>query len=954
MKTIVAFLFQFVLVLCSYFATAQEPYSINYSIGEGLPSSNIYSVFQEKNGIIWFTSDVGIIRYNSKTFELFNTDNGLTDNEVFSMNEDSRGRIWLQTANGKMCYLEKGKIVNENKNSSLKKISGNGMLMDFLEDNEGRNYFGYRNGDIYIIDKNDSVSKISLTQESLIGMWKENDLYAFTTDGIFTFTSKGNPKKNADVPKLSCRISHTNGKTYVSVPNNLFDVSNGRIEQRLTLDKTYDIIKVKEEENKIWFCTRTGLLLYENNTYKTVYFKDYIVSDILKDHEGNYWITSLNKGVLFVPSFSISQLLKEIKISSLAQKNNQELWAGDYAGNYYIKKQSIIKKELLGATFRKDKLTNIRIIGDTVLAVGKGGVKIITKKGSKEIPIGFNDMFFWGDEVFFATTFAAKMKCTEFNSIGLKKIEQRKILNKRTNVFCFDDKSNLWIGTNFGLYKYTSKDSMIYIDSKKDDLSASIEDLYYDTENEFLLVATASKGLVIIKDDSVYKKANVLDGLNSNTVTSIKKIEKNTYLIGGNNGINKIIINTEVGLLDITNFNSYLGIKNRRIEDIEMVADTLYLATDYGLLCFSKNILSKRQIKPSCIITDINAVFEGTNTINYFDNSISISFNGISFIDLGDVKYFYKLGNQEKEWFSTKESQINYKSLPAGKYTFSVYCVNGFGEKSLTQTYSFEVLPPFWQKWWFRIFTFLFLVIGLVYFLRSRFLKQRNFFERERIKMKEERDMAKMEKQVIELEQKALRLQMNPHFIFNGLNTIKGYYAEGDFVHASNYIAKFSKLLRKLLENEEQVTTLDNEIEMLRLYIELTQIRYQGKFDYVITLAPQIEPQLLLIPNLLIQPLVENAIIYGLGPKPEKGFLSIVFEINNENLLCIVEDDGIGREAALKNQAQREYKSKAGDIIRERLALFDKTCTMEYFDKQQYNKPAGTKVIITMPIKKTA
>jgi LytS/YehU family sensor histidine kinase len=220
--------------------------------------------------------------------------------------------------------------------------------------------------------------------------------------------------------------------------------------------------------------------------------------------------------------------------------------------------------------------------------------------------------------------------------------------------------------------------------------------------------------------------------------------------------------------------------------------------------------------------------------------------------------------------------------------------------------------------------------------------------------MKEERDMAKMEKQVIELEQKALRLQMNPHFIFNALNTIKGYYAEGDFVHASNYIAKFSKLLRKLLENEEQVTTLDNEIEMLRLYIELTQIRYQGKFDYVITLAPKIEPQLLLIPNLLIQPLVENAIIYGLGPKPEKGFLNIVFEINNENLLCIVEDDGIGRQAALKNQAQREYKSKAGDIIRERLALFDKTCTMEYFDNQQNNKPAGTKVIITMPIKKTA
>lgn len=900
--------------------------------------------------MLWFTSDVGIIKYNSKTFELLNTDNGLSHNEVFGMHEDSKGRIWIMTANGKPCYLKNGKIYNEHNDQLLKQLAGNSMFVDFFMDNDNNIYFTFRNGEILILNKDDSVKKISTFQASLSGVWQNKHIYTVSSEAVYEISEP--IKKASDAGKSQYRVSHTNGKTYVSWENHLYTAGEGVLEKKIELAKLYHINKVVEEGDKIWFCTRTGLVLYENNTVKQVYFKDCIVSDFFKDMEGNYWITTLNKGILFVPSFNINLLLKDTRINCLAVHKEKELWIGGFDGDYYIKKNAGLKSDSLNTHIRKDKITNIRMFNDTVYVLGKVGIKMHTQHGQTSVISSINDILWLKQSKILATTYTAKIDNSEFNAMTLRDFHNKRILMKRTNVLCADEEENVWIGTNFGLHKYTAKNSLVDLGLTSNDLSVSIEDLFYDKENQLLFIATASNGLVILKNDSVYKKVANLDGLNSNTIASFKKTGSNSYLVGSNNGLNKVVLNTELGLLNIINLNSYLGIKNKRIKDIETVEDTVFLATDNGLLYFNSNLLGGKKVLPTCIITGINAFFETADKISYKNNSISISFNGISFIDGGDVKYFYKLENQDKEWFATDETQINYKSLPAGKYMFSVYCVNGMGEKSSVQNYNFEVLPPFWQKWWFRIFSVLLIVAGSTFFVRNRFKKQQHTFEKERVKINAERDKAKMEKRVLELEQKALRLQMNPHFIFNALNTIKGYYAENDFIQASNYITKFSKLLRSLLENEEQVNTLESEIEMLKLYIELTQIRYQEKFDYTVTIAPDIQAAEVLLPTLLLQPLVENAIIYGLGPKTEKGHLAVDFSISNGQLVCVVEDDGIGRKAALERRAPREYKSKAGDIIKERLALFDSNCKIEYIDKEVNGIALGTKVLITLPVKK--
>jgi LytS/YehU family sensor histidine kinase len=204
---------------------------------------------------------------------------------------------------------------------------------------------------------------------------------------------------------------------------------------------------------------------------------------------------------------------------------------------------------------------------------------------------------------------------------------------------------------------------------------------------------------------------------------------------------------------------------------------------------------------------------------------------------------------------------------------------------------------------------------------------------------------------MIALEQKALRLQMNPHFIFNALNTIKGYYAEGDSINASTYISRFSKLLRMLLENTDQSIPLSNEIEMLELYIELTKIRYKNKFESKIIVDEHLNTNEIMIPTLLLQPIVENAIIHGLAPKNEIGLLHVSFMKKGNQLECIVEDNGIGRNASA--QRQREYQSKAIEITTERIALFSQDNTSSSFeivDLKNNNLPTGTKVIINIPL----
>ena len=952
-------LISFIVLLVCQSLLAQDPYSINYSINEGFPTSTVYSANHDERGYLWFSTDVGIVKYDSHKFELFNTDNGLSDNEVFQMKTDFKGRTWLLTLTGKLSFIYKDKIYNESNSSLIKKASGTSITVDFYQDETNTIYIVYRNGEIAIIKPNNEVIKKNNKVLSLTGFWKNKDSTYIINNGVSNLITK---KRVKPFSKSSFyRIHHSKFGNYLSDTNILYKIHNDN-----TYEKVVEIpLKIEilnsyiEKENKMWICARNGLYLIIDNKLKQTFFTDYAITSITKDFEGGYWVSTLSNGVIYIPSFNFytDKLTqdKSTKVSCISINDKNEIWVGGYNNDYYVKKknENFEKRELFSSN-RKDKINNIRFKDNVTYVIGKIGIKKIDSNGSETI-LGFsaNDMYIDNDQTFVGYTYTYTAPTSKIDFIKATGQKPKLFIDKRTSVFSEGENNCVWVGTNNGLYQVDKNNSLYYWGNKNSNLQSPIEDIFYDKETNTVFVATASKGILTIRKNKINRYSNA-EGLNSNTCNSIKKISSTNYLIGTNNGLNLLTFRNNKCY--VKNLNAILSLKNSRINDIDYLDNKVYLATLNGLLHFSLDNLSSKKTKPKCHILKLlsnNKLVINNFSLPYNQKDISIEFNGISFLNQGNLTYFFKLNNKNEDWTKSNESKINYKSLPAGKYTFYVYCQDGFNEKSEIKSISFEILPPFWQKLWFLILAIVFGVFLIYLFIKFRLNKQKRKFEEEKQKIQIERDKAQLEKQMVELEQKALRLQMNPHFIFNALNTIKGYYSEGDALNASSYISKFSKLLRMLLENTEQTIPLKKEIEMLDIYIKLTKIRYKDKFEYELIVDENLNISETLIPTLLLQPMVENAIIHGLAPKEEKGRLKVQFVKKADFLECIVEDNGIGRVASKMAQKNKEYQSKAIEITNERLELFNNNLgksTIEIFDLQVNSIPSGTKVVITIPL----
>ncbi len=952
--------FLFLFCLASMSANAQNPYCINYTIADGLPSDNVYSVSQDETGCIWFTTDVGIVKYDSKSFKLFNTDNGLSDNEVFRLSRDSKSRTWMHTLNGKPCFIYKNRIYNEHNSTLLKQIRGSGLVVDFYEDADKKVYISFRSGEIFIIDSLDNIERKN-NQSPHWGVWKNKLVYAINS-GIVTKLDNGmqvqvleiNPHNT--MANTQSRLYHLPDGQYFSTGNELYITNNNKFVPYLSVDNSTGITNVCKIDNYLWVATRSGLYQYQGAKLINHFFKNDAVSDVFRDKQGNYWITTLNRGVLFVPSMNVLRILDNKKIHRLSL-NHEELWMGGTENNYYVKNKTELTGYHLPADWADNKISCFRFYEGKKYIGAKSGLVISDAGKTQYFRVNVNDLLYSNDHIYIATTYTARIHKDRVVADIVHTPAPDKILEKRSNVLGEDNKGNIWIGTNFGLYLYANEPGgfrMYNMGAQFEELAISIEDMFFDTARKRLLVATASRGLVVLQDKKIIKIIKTKNGLNNNTVITIKKIADNVYLAGTNNGLNKITFSADTDKIE--NYNFQVGIYNKRINDIELVNDTVYLATDNGVLYFNIQTLGQPlSVYPVCNITAVktaNGLYKGER-LHYADNDISIAFNGISFKDKGNVEYYYHFLGKDKIWNITRESQVNYKDLAPGKYTFEVFCKNGLGNKSPLQSVSFEILRPFWRKPWFIALCGL-VLSGIVYgYMRYGLKTQQAKNEAEKKRMQDEKNRVQLEKQMLELEQKALRMQMNPHFIFNALNTIKGYYSEGNDVKAGNYIAKFSKLLRMLLNTEGQNTTLDNEIEMLRLYVELTRIRYHEKFSYSIYVDPSLVPADTIIPSLLLQPVVENAIIHGLAAKPEQGMLLISFEKHGDEMICIVQDDGVGRAHAAALSSNNLHKSKATSIVRDRLRLFDEHTSFKIIDLEENGKAKGTNVIIKLPIKYT-
>jgi LytS/YehU family sensor histidine kinase len=308
----------------------------------------------------------------------------------------------------------------------------------------------------------------------------------------------------------------------------------------------------------------------------------------------------------------------------------------------------------------------------------------------------------------------------------------------------------------------------------------------------------------------------------------------------------------------------------------------------------------------------------------------------------------------DKEWSPVSvQHSFTYPNLNPGKYTFMVKACNEDGVWNHQPIeLQFSILPPFWLRWWFIIIVIITIggIVFAVFKWRVNLIKS---------KAAEEQKKTQMEKDILELEQKALRLQMNPHFIFNALNSIQSQIGTDNEQAARYYLAKFSRLMRQILDNSRQATiTLEEEINTLENYLLIEKFCNGDRFDYNISVDPNLEKDYIKIPPMLLQPFIENAIKHGLKYSNEKrGMIEVTFSEKNNLLECSVTDNGIGRvkaEELNKNSKETYHKSTALLVTQERLDLLkeDKNIrSLEIIDLYDENENAlGTKVIVRIPL----
>ena len=941
----------------SIWIQAQNPYAVKYSIEEGLPTSNVYSVMEDTKGYIWFGTDVGVLKFDGYEFEHYSTDDGLADNEVFKTFEDSQNRIWFITLNGEPSFYKDGQFQNTKNNSLLKQAEHSKMMIDVYE-HKGNLCFLHRDGNISIIDFENKKVTRSKTEAAIYGYWDINsNIHYLNIDSVID--ADNNTEYAFDESMYSSgnyRLVTHQERHLFSINNKIYEFKNGKSSKIRDYANASEFIHLSSIDNELWIGTRDGLIISSGNNYQH-YFKNLAVSYSIKDSEGNYWITTLNDGIKFIPNFSIKTYALTngtMKVNALQQDVDNNLWIGTENGVYSLEK-NLSEKTPKYINSINDYIKKIRYYQNKTIAVGNNSISIIEPENISKYDFGANDFYYNGEKYYFSSSVVFEYQDSELyrfpltrnkNAKTSKLLSNNTIVRKRTNVIVPVENDNILFGTSTGLFKYEN-DSLYQLKPSVESLNSSIQDIFYDSEKDRKIIATNSKGVTIVskeKIDHLTKK----QGLSSNTCYAIEPLS-NSYLLATNRGVDKIFV--QDGSYTIQNLNPLLGIKNQKINDIEIVDSTIYLATDNGLVSFNSDVFSKTFVKPRLVMEEIrinDSIHSSLKSLTHKQNNLSLAFTGISFSDFGDLIYEYR--SNSGPWIPTVNRNLQIKNLSPGQHDIELRAKGSSGLWSDSKFISLNIKPPFYKT--FPFFMLLFGTIGLLIYLAvgKRIKSIEKAFNKERKIFNARQEKMALEKQMVELEQKALRMQMNPHFVFNALNTIKGYYSGGETKEANKYIGQFSKLLRLILENDKRLISLEKEIEIIKLYVGLIQLRYVDVFEFKVTVDPELNASDVGIPTLILQPLVENAIIHGLAPMNEKGELIIEFIKKDKTLICKVIDNGIGYSNSLSKNLNGKKSSKAIQITKERIAIENNHSVSNDFTIKDRIKTKGTEVVIKLPL----
>lgn len=919
---------------------AQEYNYIHYDVKDGLAGSTVYDLCQDKDGFIWFATEAGISRFDGTHFKNFTTTDGLPETEIIKLFADSKGRIWMAPFKNNVCYYYNGKIHNQENDSVLKKIKLSSVIGFFYESSDHVVGMAYDN-ELTVVDPDNNVQKYR-------GDAKNFFLRPNPAGKGFQLTIND-----------SCYITD-NGKL-VPIPCSVvgsYMVLKERLQkQRSRLKVTaedftpgIDNILFSNTWHGSWMVDTTGF-----DHYEELFLPEKQISHALVDKEKNIWFATLGEGIYKLAS-------REFKSHYFCKNPTQEIFSltgtGDkiYGGTAFGRIYSMHGGTIdtINANKQYEQMVNlnstnrvnyIKQIKDGSLLVGSDGL-LLRLKNNKEV---FNVHIFAiksVDELENGLLLVGTGRRTLL--VDPEKMEVKDtIWPNRTTSVCFYN-NTYYIGTVNGLYLVSKNKQAHYMGDIVPSLRQRIS-YFCKSSDGRLFIATYGAGIICMKDGQVINQITTHEGLSSNICRTLF-INNNFLWAGTDKGLNKINISQTP--YPVTTYSTSDGLPTDIINAVYVNGNTIYVGSPAGITWFDETKVANYS-KCNLRILDISVgnksqPLQNSYRLHYRENSLKLYFAGISFKSGGSIWYRYRLKGLTDTWDSTTQNMLEYPSLPPGNYQFEMIAINKKGIVSNPVNISFIVDAPFWQTLPFQV-----LIIAVVILITWLLVAWRFSMLR-----RKEQERTSIQQKLNELEQMALRSQMNPHFIFNCLNSIQNFIITNDLESSNWYLSEFAHLVRQTLDNSEKSTiTITNEVKYLKRYLELEMMRFGHSFSYSIEVDPELDSDMVNIPTMILQPYIENSIRHGIRYRENgMGRIDIKFLKSPERFICIIQDNGIGRKKAseFKSQMHVEYQSKGMTLTAERINILNRQLsepiTIEINDlADEQGRATGTRITISFP-----
>lgn len=950
-----------IFLVFSGFGFGQNPYTISIDKSSGLPSNSVYDIFQDKQGFMWFATGKGLCRYDGNNFKLFTAD-CQTSKSGSCIKEDALGRIWYANFDGFLYYIEKGVLKALPQKTSL-----------------GYFRFGILQNDLFLIQPNAVVvydlktlkikKKHELLEKQVRFCYATSSHFYVLGDSLYEFANANTLKKYTLPPTfyediIGPILNNYNKKLIINSKSNLayYTFENGTFSKCKLNNPATFIQNISITDADVWTCTPNGI--FKNNfktKANTTYFTDQNISSVFKDKNNSYWISTLNKGVLFVESFANNFIALHPSPISLTL-GKEEVFIGAEKDLIYSLNSKTFQTQKIFET--ESNHTVNQIYADTVnsnLFFTSFKFKILDKKNkiTNEYPLAIKEIKKVDNKYF---SFAAS------GALGIFYVDKN-IKSKWDYLF---EKNKTTSSSGFNQVALTTNTN-----GKSTEYNSITNTLYYATNN----------GLTAITPDGRIRELKYKN--KSLYLVKIQKYKDQIIGLSTSEKLYAINSNDEIALLELPDF-----INKEKFNRFFILQQYCYLFASSGI--YEYNLETKNTQKIMSLSNDIDAtdvvvknnqllfatskgiVIKDRRKIGYFpqpkliineiqingkrmeinelrelkptENDIAINFSTLSFVPNEKYSISYKINDAGWKKLDANEKNLKLSSLSAGTYIIHLV-INQHNAKIDLQTIQFEILKPIWLNPFVLtgLGILLVVLVSSFYKIQIRKLEKGNQLLLEKVNLEKKLNQSKL---------KAIKSQMNPHFFYNALNTIQSFILSNDKKQAVTYLSKFSNLTRTILEmSEKELISITEEAKTLSLYLDIEQARFEEDFSYKITIDPAIDAENIKIPTLLLQPYVENALKHGLLHKQGKKTVSIRFQKEPEHINISIDDNGIGRQKSAELNAikNKNHNSFATEAIENRVNLLNqynqKNISIHYYDKTNLsNHPIGTTVVFEIPI----